>query len=318
MSSPKKVGIFVVATLALIAGMILNFSKGSSYFTPAITVRVLTERVGGLKVGAPVAVSGVPVGHVTAIDLSEDRREVEIRLRIERRYPVHGDARFGIEQSGFLGDEFVSIVPRRNEKPVLGDGAIVRAETPFNLQEAARSATQLLGKLDTAIDRINDAVGRVDEKLLGDSTLTHLAQTAANVRLASAEAAAALADIRLVVSNNAPVVGQALTNLGRLTVRLDSLATNVDQFITEQRPAVSNAIANAGVVTEDLRGITSDLRAGRGVAGGLLSDEALRLQLGSALTNLATTSSNLANFGILYKPPRPRKTLTNPMRFPSK
>ncbi len=318
MSPSKKVGVFVAFTLAIIAGMILNFSKGSSYFKPAITVRVLTEKVGGLKVGAPVALSGVPVGHVTGIDLSEDHREVEIRLRIERRYPVHGDAKFGIEQSGFLGDEFVSIVPRKNEKAALEDGAIVRAESPFNLQEAARSATQLLGKLDTAIDRINDAVVRVDEKLLNDSTLTHLAQTAANVRLASAEAAAALGDVRQIVSNNTPVVGQTLSNLGRLTLRLDSLATNVDQFITEQRPAVSNAIANAGAVTEDLRGITADLRAGRGVAGGLLSDDALRLQLGAALTNLATTSSNLANFGILYKPPRPRKPQTNQMRFPSK
>ena len=318
MSSSKKVGVFVAFTLAVIAGMILNFSKGSSYFTPAITVRVLAERVGGLKVGAPVALSGVPVGHVTGIDLSEDRKEVEIRLRIERRYPVHGDAKFGIEQSGFLGDEFVSIVPRQNEKPVVEDGAIVRAETPFNLQEAARSATQLLGKLDTAIDRINQAVGRVDEKLLSESTLTNLAQTAVNVRLASAEAAAALGDVRQIVSNNTPVVGQTLSNLGRLTLRLDSLATNVDQFLTEQRPAVSNAIANASAVTEDLRGITSDLRAGRGVAGGLLSDDALRLQLGSALTNLATTSSNLANFGILYKPPRPRKPVANPVRSPAR
>jgi hypothetical protein len=265
-----------------------------------------------------VALSGVPVGHVTGIDLSEDRKEVEIRLRIERRYPVHGDAKFGIEQSGFLGDEFVSIVPRKNEKPVLEDGAMVRAETPFNLQEAARAATQLLGKLDTAIDRINQAVGRVDEKLLSESTLTNLAQTAVNVRLASAEAAAALGDVRQIVSNNTPVVGQTLSNLGRLTLRLDSLATNVDQFLTEQRPAVSNAIANASAVTEDLRGITSDLRAGRGVAGGLLSDDALRLQLGSALTNLATTSSNLANFGILYKPPRPRKPVANPVRSPAR
>jgi hypothetical protein len=55
--------------------------------------------------------------------------------------------------------------------------------------------------------RLHQAVGRVDEKLLSESTLTNLAWTAVNIRLAFAEAAVVLGDVRQIVSNNTRVVG---------------------------------------------------------------------------------------------------------------
>lgn len=315
MSSPRKVGLFVAFTLAVIAGMILNFSKSRGVFTPSLTFDIVAERVGGLKVGAPVALSGVPIGSVSGIDLTDDRRSVKITVRVVKKYPIHADAKFGIEQSGFLGDEFVSIVPQKNEKPPLENGATVRAETPFNLQDAARSATALLGKLDTAVERINSAVERVDQKLLTEATLTNLSETAVNFRLASAEATEALHDVRRLVTNNSPTITATFSNLNTLSVQLATVATNVDGFLAEQKPAIGEVLGNASAATADLKSMTADLRAGRGVAGALLADEALRLQLGGALTNMATVSSNLARFGILYKPPQPRKVLTNQVKY---
>ena len=318
MNSARKVGLFVAFTLTVIAGMILNFSKGRGIFSPSYTVHVMSERVGGLKVGAPVALSGVPVGNVTAIDLTPDRRAVDISVRILRKYSIHGDARFGIEQSGFLGDEFVSIVAMSNAAPVLQDGGVVKAETPFNLQDAAKSATSLLSKLDTAVERINGAVERVDKLLLSESTLTNLSASAANFREASAEATATLADVRRVVTNNAPTIAATFSNLNTLSLRLNTVATNVDQFIAEQKPALGQVLDNAGAATADLKAITSDIREGRGAVGALLADDALRLQLGNTLTNFAIVSSNLARFGILYKPKQPKTPLTNTISLPPK
>jgi len=315
MSSPRKVGLFVAFTLAVIAGMILNFSKSKGLFSPSFTIRIVSDRVGGLKAGAPVTLSGVPVGSVSGIDLTEDRRAVEISIRVLRKYPIYGDAKFGIEQSGFLGDEFVSIVPRENAKPQLDEGAIVRAETPFNLQDAARSATALLAKLDTAVDRINGAVERVDQTLLTEATLTNLAETAANFRRASSEANATLSDVRRLVTNNSPVVAATFSNLASLSARLSTVATNVDLFLAEQKPALGLVLSNASEAAADLKLMAADLREGRGVAGALLSDDSLRRQLGGAMTNLAIASSNLARFGILYKPPQPKKVLTNQVKY---
>ena len=76
------------------------------------------------------------------------------------------ETRFEIEQSGFLGDQYVSIIPLANKQPALADGSSVRAQSPFNLQEAARSAVGLMQKLDAAATKIDVAVGR-DKNLRG-------------------------------------------------------------------------------------------------------------------------------------------------------
>ncbi|HRI14623.1 MAG TPA: MlaD family protein, partial [Verrucomicrobiota bacterium] len=290
MPSARKVGVFVAVTLAIIGGMVLNFSKGRGLFTPSYTIRIVSDGVGGLKVGGPVTLSGVPVGNVSSIDLTPDQRAVEITARILKKYRIHGDARFDIQQSGFLGDEFVAIVPQENSKPMLTDGAVVNSAPPFNLQEAAKSATALLAKLDVAVDRINGAVARVDKKLLGDDTITNLVATAANLRQASAEAVDTLGDVRRLVTNNSPAVAAVLSNLTTLSFKLTTVATNVDDFLAEQRPAVSEVLSNAGAATADLKTILADVRAGRGVVGSLVSDEVMRAQVGGVVTNFGIVS----------------------------
>ncbi|MEN9677278.1 MAG: hypothetical protein RIS76_3174 [Verrucomicrobiota bacterium] len=311
MSPARKVGLFVFVTLALIAAMILNFSKGRGLFASTYSFRIVSTEISGLKVGAPVAMSGVPVGNVSGFELTADRKAVEISVRLLSRYPVRRDARFVIQQSGFLGDQYVAIAPQGDTAPFLAENEAVQAEKPFDLQETARSATLLMSKLDVALDRINGAVKRVDEQLITTETLTNLTASAAHLRQASENAALAMADARRLIQTNSPTVAGALSNLNSLTFTLKGTATQLDALVTEQRPVLREAVANAGAATADLKVITSDLRQGRGVAGALLNDEALRLQMGSAFTNLATVSSNLARFGILYKPKAARPVITN-------
>ena len=100
--------------------------------------------MGGLKPRAQVLMSGVQVGTVSDIQLAPDGKNVTITLRIYQQYQIHKDARFVIEQSGFLGDQYVAILPTENEGPIFGPRrARPRREAPFNLQEVARSAARL-------------------------------------------------------------------------------------------------------------------------------------------------------------------------------
>ena len=48
---------------------------------------------------------------------------VTVTLQIYKDYPIYHDARFVIEQSGFLGDQYVSVVPTANTLPVLTNDA---------------------------------------------------------------------------------------------------------------------------------------------------------------------------------------------------
>ena len=109
-----KVGLFVFIGLVLLAVLLIQFSKGTSLFRGTYELRLHASNVGGLKQRASVLLAGVQVGDVSDIQLAPDGKSVTILLRIYKDYKIYHDARFVIQQSGFLGDQYVAIIPTAN------------------------------------------------------------------------------------------------------------------------------------------------------------------------------------------------------------
>jgi len=98
-----RVGLFVFIGLVLLAVLLLQFSKGTSWFRSTYNLYLTARNVGGLKVRGSVLMSGVQIGTVSDIRLNPSGTNVTITLRLLKPYVVHQDARFLIEQSGFSG-----------------------------------------------------------------------------------------------------------------------------------------------------------------------------------------------------------------------
>src|ERR1019366_6052348 len=135
-----KVGLFVAIGLVLLAVLLVQFSKGTSLFRGTYSVKLHAVNVGGLKVKSGVLLSGVQVGTVSEIQLASDTKSVTIMLKVSKDVKIYHDARFVIEQAGFLGDQFVAVIPTANKERPMVDGDEVDCQEPFNLQEVARSA----------------------------------------------------------------------------------------------------------------------------------------------------------------------------------
>lgn len=107
------VGVFValgIAALFMLAMQASNLSTMSSGDGYIITAGF--ENVGGLKERAPVAVSGVRVGRVDAIEYDHESYEAVVSLRIDAQhdsFPV--DTSASIYTSGLLGEQYVSLEP---------------------------------------------------------------------------------------------------------------------------------------------------------------------------------------------------------------
>src|SRR5438067_2525962 len=114
-----KVGLFILVSLACAAALIMKFSKSTSVFTRTYELLLTTSNVGGIRVGATVLMAGVQVGTVRSIELDESGKVVTMHVQIQSRIQVHQDARFTIEQAGFLGDQYISITPAANLLPEL-------------------------------------------------------------------------------------------------------------------------------------------------------------------------------------------------------
>ena len=106
------VGLFVL--LGLGALVVLAAQVGSATFghidTYQLTARF--ENIGGLNVKAPVAIGGVRVGRVTAIDLDTERFSARVTMAIEDTYnELPLDTSASILTSGLLGAQFVGLQP---------------------------------------------------------------------------------------------------------------------------------------------------------------------------------------------------------------
>lgn len=306
-----KVGVFVVIALVLLAAILLVFSKGQSLFTPTYTLRLKAENVGGLKAQSTVFISGVRVGSVTSTELAPDGKGVSILLRIDKRYRIHRDAQFNVEQIGLLGDQFVVINPTANEGPVLQDGDEVECRPPFNLQALAVTAVGFIQRVDEATRMLKETITRVNTLLLTDQTLSNLAAGVGNFRDLTQRGAALADNINGVIATNAAPFHVTLTNLVRFSDELNSLSTELRAALAENRPTLAITLTNLEGASRSFGTVVRDLEAGKGLAGGLLKDDQVRTNLATAIENLSVLSSNLAKYGLLHKP-KPRKTSPDP------
>jgi len=307
-----RVGVFVFIGLVLLAGLLIRFSKGISLGKPTYELLLKTSNVGGIKRGAAVVMAGVPVGSVREVELTPDGRAVIVHLRIQKRHTIWRDATFVIEEAGFLGDQYVSIVPTRNAGEVLKDGALVTCEEPFNLQEAARAATGFLRRADDAIRQINAVVGRLDRILLTEANLSNVSVTLGNFRELSARVNGTSARVDALISSNAPGLSSGVSNLVDFSQELNRLAADLRQTVATNRDQVSAAISNVDAASLTVNRLLGDLEAGQGMAGSLLKDAPLQSQWRQTVSNLSVLSSNLTRFGLLYKPKPPKSVAPVP------
>ena len=316
-----KVGLFVLIALVLLAGLLIEFSKGLTLFRHTYDILLRCDTAGSLKPRAQVLMSGVQVGTVADIRLASTGKFVMITLRIYSEYKVFKSAGFFIEQSGFLGDQYIAIVPKINEGDVFKDGDVANAEAPFNMLEVARSASGFVKRIDETAQRLNDTLADVRQYLLNRETLTNLSVSAANLRLASDRAATLVADIDAFVGTNATALAGAGTNLTLFSRQLIQFAGELNGVLATNTPSINQAVRNVESSTAMLKTSMEQVEAGKGLAGVLLKNEQIGANLKEITENLSVTSSNLNRlglWGILWQhpPPKPASPPTRRLTSP--
>lgn len=297
-----KVGLFVFVGLVLLAVLLLQFSKSTSIFRGTYGLHLHASNVGGLKERASVLLAGVQVGIVSGIELAPDGKSVTISLRIYNDYKnkIYHDARFVIQQSGFLGDQYVAIIPTTNSPPLLQDGAEVDCEAPFNLQETARAAAGFIQRIDVTAMKLDAAVSDVRRLVLNEQTLTNFSAAISDLRNFSEEATNTVANINALVATNGAQIDMAVSNVVFFSQDLIHLSDTAQGVISTNGPEISAAVKNVESSTETLKQLMDDVQSGNGLVGTLLKNEQLSTNVQAVAANLAIATSNLNQLGLWH------------------
>lgn len=127
------VGLFVFAALCAVAFLSIRVG-GATWGTPGgLNVYATFSEIGGLKERAPVEISGVRVGQVTAIGLDEDyQARVDMDLDPALQLPV--DTSASIVTSGLLGDQYVALELGAEDEVLKPGDAIAFTESAVILE----------------------------------------------------------------------------------------------------------------------------------------------------------------------------------------
>jgi phospholipid/cholesterol/gamma-HCH transport system substrate-binding protein len=253
-----RVGIFVLATIAILIFLVLNASGDINPFSRKLHLKARFVDANGLREGSEVRLAGVRVGKVEKITLLPpsdvpNAPRVEATLTIDSTIDgqpasqrIRSDSTAQQGSPSLLGNEMlINITPGTAVGSPVQEGAILPSSSSNTVNDFATSGTDLAQRLSKLSDEISSIVRDVKE---GRGTVG---------RLFSDEAL--YNNLNATIRETDDVMRQVRSGSG-----------SAGRFIND--PALYN---NANEITLQLKTIASDLRAGRGTAGKLLTEDEL-------------------------------------------
>jgi virulence factor Mce-like protein len=144
--SPFKVGVIALVLIAVVAYFGLTRSNP---FAHPFELHAAFRDAGGLQPNAPVRISGVEVGKVSAVESIDGSGAARVSMKLDDdALPIHRDARLKVRPRILLeGNMFVDLAPGSPSARELHDGATV----PIDQTAVAVSLPDILRVLDTDV-----------------------------------------------------------------------------------------------------------------------------------------------------------------------
>jgi len=134
------VGLFVLSGFIALFLLALNISNITSLSAnKSYNVHVYFDNIGGLRTRAPISMSGVKIGRVSAIKYNQQRGQAEVIMSIDPTYPLSIDTQASIYTAGLLGEQYISLEPGAEDE-ILTSGDII------TLTQSAMVLEEVIGK----------------------------------------------------------------------------------------------------------------------------------------------------------------------------
>lgn len=279
----RIVGLFVLAALAIIIGLIVAKGQTTNFFANRITFHSTLENAQQVSTDTPVQVSGIEVGRVSSLGLSEDN-DIHVEFFVYERFRdlIREDSEGSLGKLSMLGNAKLNIAAGSQDREALPEGAEIPIEEPQSIDDLIAQAQPVLDSMRQTIDETSKLVTAIDEKRVGQAT-DDIAATAAEVRHITEDIAAGNGTVGALVSDPAmqqrferttgtlatttelaasrlrelkPITQDAqaaMSSLNDSSARLPSLIDNVDQLVT----ASNRTVVLANERLESLPALTS-------------------------------------------------------------
>lgn len=262
-SLETRLGIFVA--LALIAALVIvDLVGGLDFFKGGYHVTARFNNISDLKLGDAVKMSGVNIGRVDQIQLTDGK--VRVSMRLNQGVIVKTDSTATIRFTGLMGQNFVAVDFGSPNAPVAANGAELTGLEQADLNalmaklDAAAAGVENLTKSFTG-DKIDNLLGPITDFL--KQNRQPLSDSISNLKNISGQIASGQGTVgKLIYSNE--LYDSALATV-----------TNLQDTAAELKATIADA-----------QTILAEAKAGKGTLGKLLTDDTLYNETTGTMTNL--------------------------------
>jgi len=294
MNTESKVGIFVIACLAIL-GITLYYVGNEQWGRRLTPYRTYLRYAGGIGPGSEVLFGGIAVGRVNAVRAWEkDPTRIEILLDVKDGTPLNDKSVAGLGAVSLMASPVISITTGAHDARRLRPGDAIASQETVSIDDMTR-------KLSGIADNAADLMTQVRSELKNIAGQAQIVLTNLNEATGPAnrkQIAEILQRVNALVTQQSPKLDQ-ITDQVLLAARdADSTLKTIGPLVNHADQAVGNVNATIDQLREPIRQELGQLNATIEQAKSLI--EAVHAQVRAndptireALENLRVATENL-------------------------
>ena len=291
MTTEAKVGIFVLASLALMAYTLIHLVN-AEFRGGGVRYHTYLRYAGGLEAGNDVLFAGIEAGKITAVRPSAaDPTLIEIQLELKKNIPVNQKSVAKLGSVSLMSDPALMITTGSNAAPPLPPGATIPSEEAPSMDEIEAEVAALAKNADSLVVQVKGEVGGIStdtRKLLAN--LNSITDRPNQERMETI-----LKQTDGLLTDERPKIDHIADQLLALTQHADAVMAKIGPVVDHADGAIQNANATVGDLrTKDLTELQSTLSEARSLLSSLqVIVRANDSKLDDTMENLRIATDNL-------------------------
>lgn len=215
------IGLCFIASLLGLIIFIFWFSNINVFGDDTLTYKSYTKQAVSVKVNGLVKHKGIVVGRISDIKFRDNSfDEIEIIINIDKHIPVRKNSFLIVEQSGLIGDSYLSLVQNEQSKEIIKskEDAILNIKE-YYMSKSLGDIPSIAGKIDNFISNANDLVSKDNVENI-TSIISSIKDITNNVNIMAS-----------VLEKNTRNMDSIFNSINMLTINANTILDTINQKV---------------------------------------------------------------------------------------
>lgn len=254
MSPQARVGLVSLVALALVLAGLTALRGGLHLRQREYELTIRFRNAAGATVGTPVRMAGVGIGEVKSVVLEPKTNQAAVTIAVRPADIPQGipqGSHFAVTTTGFLGDQFISVIPGPPDAPKIPEGTRegLQGDESITLEALEQRVTDVAERIEKLVDNLNRLAG--DPEVQGDlkALLRNTNEVTTIVRKAAVAIEQTTHQVQRLIDTDVAIV---VADLRRMSRVMAGTAEQLQGFV--------ETTTGDGVLARDLRATAASAR----------------------------------------------------------